>query len=210
MHPADVSIKYVADYSACQPVRADDAWWDTALAAAGRAWDSSRTHTASAQNEGAGESRTVEAFSGSAGTSTAAAAVGPSTGANGSRAAAMESDATSIASATADARRAAAEEQARLLASQPLPPSLAAIKKHPLYVLERDLGKYEVIHPTDTRPVGICKGLRVYPRSCAKQVKVTLELGKQSTFEYDQYDVICFDLDSLVLVAQSSVSLLRT
>ena len=32
-------------------------------------------------------------------------------------------------------------------------------------MLERDVKQYEIIYPLDTKPVGLCKGVRVFPRS---------------------------------------------
>jgi hypothetical protein len=71
-----------------------------------------------------------------------------------------------------DRRRAAEDaELRRREAQQPLPTSLAEYKRHPVYVLQRDLKTSQVIHPSDTRPAGLCKGQRVYPRSAVHDVR---------------------------------------
>jgi xeroderma pigmentosum group C-complementing protein len=41
---------------------------------------------------------------------------------------------------------------------------LSAFAKHHLYVLEKHFGKYRVIHPPDTKPVGFFKAMPVYLR----------------------------------------------
>lgn len=68
---------------------------------------------------------------------------------------------------------AAAAEEAEVrsrLASRPIPTSLAAFKKDPSYVLEKDIGRYEALHPADTPLVGLFKGHKVFPRSAVKRV----------------------------------------
>ena len=68
------------------------------------------------------------------------------------------------------AAAAEAAEVARRLSSQPLPSSLGAYKKHAKFILERDLGRYETIHPAGTPPAGMCKGYKVYPRSAVAKL----------------------------------------
>jgi hypothetical protein len=63
----------------------------------------------------------------------------------------------------------AAEMRARL-ASQPMPTSLAAFKKDPHYVLLKDVGVYQTLHPADTPAVGIFKGHKVYPRAAVQRL----------------------------------------
>jgi len=64
-----------------------------------------------------------------------------------------------------------AEELRRSAEQQPLPTSLTEYKGHPLYVLERDIGRHQVLHPPHTPPLGLCKGQRVYPRGALREVK---------------------------------------
>ena len=71
-------------------------------------------------------------------------------------------------SAAEAARAAEAAEDAELAEwSQKLPPlptSLAAYKKHPQLVLERDIGRFEAIHPPETPALAFVKGQRVFAR----------------------------------------------
>ena len=59
-----------------------------------------------------------------------------------------------------------AEELWRRERAQPLPTSLAEYKRHPLFVLARDIKSTQAIHPPSTRPIGLCKGQQVYSRAC--------------------------------------------
>lgn len=53
--------------------------------------------------------------------------------------------------------------------TEPLPSSQQAYRTHPLYALERWLGKYQALHPRG--PVlGLCAGQPVFPRACVKQL----------------------------------------
>ncbi|VDO67270.1 unnamed protein product [Haemonchus placei] len=54
------------------------------------------------------------------------------------------------------------------LVKKPLPTTLSEYKNHPLYVLEKDLLKFEAIYPRpeDQKPLGEVRGHKVYPRSC--------------------------------------------
>ncbi|PIO59383.1 DNA repair protein Rad4, partial [Teladorsagia circumcincta] len=53
------------------------------------------------------------------------------------------------------------------LVNKPLPTTLSEYKNHPLYVLEKDLLKFEAIYPRpeDQKPLGVVRGHKVYPRS---------------------------------------------
>ncbi|KAK6053605.1 DNA repair protein Rad4, partial [Cooperia oncophora] len=53
------------------------------------------------------------------------------------------------------------------LVNKPLPTTLSEYKNHPLYVLEKDLLKFEAIYPRpeDQKPLGEVRGHKVYPRS---------------------------------------------
>ncbi|EYB82400.1 hypothetical protein Y032_0360g3433, partial [Ancylostoma ceylanicum] len=53
------------------------------------------------------------------------------------------------------------------LVNKPLPATLSEYKNHPLYVLEKDLLKFEGIYPKpeDQKPLGEVRGHKVYPRS---------------------------------------------
>ncbi|VDM71003.1 unnamed protein product, partial [Strongylus vulgaris] len=53
------------------------------------------------------------------------------------------------------------------LISKPLPTTLSEFKNHPLYVLEKDLLKFEGIYPRpeDQKPLGEIRGHKVYPRT---------------------------------------------
>ncbi|CAI4224475.1 unnamed protein product [Auanema sp. JU1783] len=52
------------------------------------------------------------------------------------------------------------------LVMRPLPTSLAEFKNHPLYVLEKDLLKFQALYPPieKQKPIGAVKGHNVYPR----------------------------------------------
>ncbi|EFO26866.2 DNA repair protein Rad4 containing protein [Loa loa] len=51
------------------------------------------------------------------------------------------------------------------LFSKPKPTSVPEYKNHPLYVLEKDLSKYETIYPENQQPVGKIKDFNIYLRS---------------------------------------------
>ncbi|VDM81249.1 unnamed protein product [Strongylus vulgaris] len=53
------------------------------------------------------------------------------------------------------------------LVNKPLPTTVAEYKNHPLYVLEKDLLKFEGIYPKpeDQKPLGEVRGHKVFPRS---------------------------------------------
>uniref|UniRef100_A0A0N5AJM6 Rad4 domain-containing protein n=1 Tax=Syphacia muris TaxID=451379 RepID=A0A0N5AJM6_9BILA len=52
------------------------------------------------------------------------------------------------------------------LMSQPMPLNISDFKSHPLYVLKKDLLKFEAIYPPDQPPIGKVRNVEVYPRSC--------------------------------------------
>uniref|UniRef100_A0A1I7TQF6 Rad4 domain-containing protein n=1 Tax=Caenorhabditis tropicalis TaxID=1561998 RepID=A0A1I7TQF6_9PELO len=54
------------------------------------------------------------------------------------------------------------------LVKRPLPTVMSEYKNHPLYVLEKDLLKFEAIYPPPEtqKPLGQIRGHNVYPRSC--------------------------------------------
>ncbi|EJD74033.1 DNA repair protein Rad4 containing protein [Loa loa] len=51
------------------------------------------------------------------------------------------------------------------LLSKPKPATVAEYKNHPLYVLKKDILKYEAIYPEDQAPIGQIRGIDIYPRS---------------------------------------------
>ncbi|ORX95525.1 Rad4-domain-containing protein [Basidiobolus meristosporus CBS 931.73] len=66
-------------------------------------------------------------------------------------------------------------EDAELLScevSEAMPTSIAAFNNHPLYVLERHLKKFEVLHPQGP-VIGHIRGEPIYPRSCVKETHTT-------------------------------------
>ncbi|CAH8624268.1 unnamed protein product [Schistosoma guineensis] len=52
------------------------------------------------------------------------------------------------------------------LLSEPLPKRMQDFKNHPLYVLQRHLLKFQVIHPSDSIPLGYFRNEPVYSRDC--------------------------------------------
>uniref|UniRef100_A0A1I7SMT0 Transcriptional regulator n=1 Tax=Bursaphelenchus xylophilus TaxID=6326 RepID=A0A1I7SMT0_BURXY len=56
------------------------------------------------------------------------------------------------------------EQIKKHLLSQPMPKSLNEFKNHPLYVLEKDLLKFEAIYPKDIKSFGEVRGHKIYPR----------------------------------------------
>ncbi|VDP86569.1 unnamed protein product [Schistosoma mattheei] len=52
------------------------------------------------------------------------------------------------------------------LLSEPLPKRMQDFKNHPLYVLQRHLLKFQVIHPPDSIPLGYFRNEPVYSRDC--------------------------------------------
>ncbi|XP_047004381.1 DNA repair protein complementing XP-C cells homolog [Schistocerca americana] len=58
------------------------------------------------------------------------------------------------------------EDLDRQLQDRPLPTSLAEYKNHPLYVLKKDLLKFQAIYPPDAPTLGFVRGHPVYAREC--------------------------------------------
>ncbi|EJW80776.1 DNA repair protein Rad4 containing protein [Wuchereria bancrofti] len=48
---------------------------------------------------------------------------------------------------------------------KPKPATVAEYKNHPLYVLKKDILKYEAIYPEDQAPIGRIRGIDIFPRS---------------------------------------------
>ncbi|VIO93276.1 DNA repair protein Rad4 containing protein [Brugia malayi] len=65
------------------------------------------------------------------------------------------------------------------LFSIPKPTSVSEYKNHPLYVLEKDLSKYEAIYPENLQPVGKIKDLNIYLRSSVHKLEGTINWMKQ-------------------------------
>lgn len=65
------------------------------------------------------------------------------------------------------------------LFSIPKPTSVSEYKNHPLYVLEKDLSKYEAIYPENLQPVGKIKDLDIYLRSSVHKLEGTINWMKQ-------------------------------
>uniref|UniRef100_A0A5S6QWD8 Rad4 beta-hairpin domain-containing protein n=1 Tax=Trichuris muris TaxID=70415 RepID=A0A5S6QWD8_TRIMR len=62
------------------------------------------------------------------------------------------------------------EEIERQLIDRPLPRKISEYKNHPLYVLERDLLKFQALYPKDIQPIGYCSSVPVYRRSAVCQL----------------------------------------
>ncbi|XP_047004382.1 DNA repair protein complementing XP-C cells homolog isoform X1 [Schistocerca americana] len=58
------------------------------------------------------------------------------------------------------------EDLYRQLQDQPMPTTLAEYKNHPLYVLKKDLLKFQAIYPPDAPTLGFVRGHPVYAREC--------------------------------------------
>ena len=170
----DVTARYVDDYGGCCVARTDASWWEAALAAHRAAAVGSAAGHADGGAEGGRGMRGQDGSGGTASTpidlddedeggesSTAPRGVG----------AAQAGDTTHAAHAAhAAAEAEAAELRARAEALPPLPTSLNLYKKHPQFVLERDIGRYEAVHPPSTASVGLCKGQRVFARSAVHRL----------------------------------------
>jgi xeroderma pigmentosum group C-complementing protein len=60
----------------------------------------------------------------------------------------------------------------KLIYAEPVPNTLGALKRHPLYVLEQDIGRWEGIYPKDaTTTVGSVRGLVVYKRTAVVSLR---------------------------------------
>jgi xeroderma pigmentosum group C-complementing protein len=79
------------------------------------------------------------------------------------------------------------------LRSKPFPTTIKEFKDHPLYVLERDLLKFEAIYPKDTQPLGQIRKENIYPRSTVHVLKNKLtwiKLGRSVVEEEKAYKVV--------------------
>uniref|UniRef100_A0A0R3S1Y3 BHD_3 domain-containing protein n=1 Tax=Elaeophora elaphi TaxID=1147741 RepID=A0A0R3S1Y3_9BILA len=65
------------------------------------------------------------------------------------------------------------------LFSKPKPTAVAEYKNHPLYVLEKDLSKYETIYPENQEPIGKIKDFNIYPRSSVHRLDGAINWMKQ-------------------------------
>uniref|UniRef100_A0A914EAE3 Uncharacterized protein n=1 Tax=Acrobeloides nanus TaxID=290746 RepID=A0A914EAE3_9BILA len=68
----------------------------------------------------------------------------------------------------------------RYLESLPLPAMMADFKNHPLYVLEKDLLKFEAIYPPDIKPIAEFRGHKVLPRSAVHVLQGDLNWIRQA------------------------------
>ncbi|MCP9266522.1 DNA repair protein complementing XP-C cells-like protein [Dirofilaria immitis] len=66
------------------------------------------------------------------------------------------------------------------LLSKPKPATIAEYKNHPLYVLKKDILKYEAIYPEDQVPIGQIRGIDIYPRSSVFHLDGALNWIKQA------------------------------
>jgi len=67
------------------------------------------------------------------------------------------------------------------LKSLPMPTTISEFKRHPLYVLERDLLKFEAIYPPDTESLGkIGQRHLIYPRSAVHKLEGSLNWIKEA------------------------------
>uniref|UniRef100_A0A8R1XPM6 Fe2OG dioxygenase domain-containing protein n=1 Tax=Onchocerca volvulus TaxID=6282 RepID=A0A8R1XPM6_ONCVO len=66
------------------------------------------------------------------------------------------------------------------LLSKPKPATVAEYKNHPLYVLKKDILKYEAIYPEDQAPIGRIRGIDIYPRSSVFHLDGALNWIKQA------------------------------
>nr|CAD7398318.1 unnamed protein product [Timema cristinae] len=62
------------------------------------------------------------------------------------------------------------EDLEQQLHDRPLPSSLSEYKNHPLYVLRKDLLKFEAIYPPDAPTLGFIRGQEVFARECVKNL----------------------------------------
>lgn len=68
----------------------------------------------------------------------------------------------------------------RYLESLPMSTVVADFKNHPLYVLEKDLLKFEAIYPPDIIPIAEIRGHKVYPRSSVHVLQGDLNWIRQA------------------------------
>lgn len=57
------------------------------------------------------------------------------------------------------------------LSSTPLPTKISEYKNHPLYVIKKDLLKFQGIYPSDAPPLGFIRGEPVYARECVQLLR---------------------------------------
>ncbi|CAG9536469.1 unnamed protein product [Cercopithifilaria johnstoni] len=65
------------------------------------------------------------------------------------------------------------------LFDKPKPSTVSEYKNHPLYVLEKDLSKYETIYPENQQPVGKIKDFNIYLRSSVHRLDGVINWMKQ-------------------------------
>jgi xeroderma pigmentosum group C-complementing protein len=66
------------------------------------------------------------------------------------------------------AEKAEEQEFDKLVSSTPLPTKISEYKNHPLYVIKKDLLKFQGIYPSDAPPLGFIRGEPVYARECVR------------------------------------------
>ncbi|VDN02655.1 unnamed protein product [Thelazia callipaeda] len=66
------------------------------------------------------------------------------------------------------------------LLSKPKPATIAEYKNHPLYVLKKDILKYEAIYPENQASIGQIRGIDIYPRSSVFHLDTSLNWMKQA------------------------------
>ena len=57
------------------------------------------------------------------------------------------------------------------MSSTPLPNKISEYKNHPLYVIKKDLLKFQGIYPSDAPPLGFIRGEPVYARECVQLLR---------------------------------------
>ena len=57
------------------------------------------------------------------------------------------------------------------ISSTPLPTKISEFKNHPLYVLKKDLLKFQGIYPSDAPPLGFIRGEPIYARECVQLLR---------------------------------------
>ena len=60
------------------------------------------------------------------------------------------------------------KREARAIEKHPIPTTIGELRKHPLYVLARDIHVYQSLFPNDVKPIAHVKGEPVYNRSDVK------------------------------------------
>jgi hypothetical protein len=180
----DVTARYAVNLAASHAKRTDSEWWQAALRAVhaelhlvGQPSSSSASssfassHLASPAEKGASSTEGTAAHRASHATSSAPPRSSESGAASSSSTSLTQTARRSLEVIDVDAEDAEATELARRAARQPLPSSLSEYKRHPLYILQRDIKSTQAIHPPSTKPVGLCKGQRVYPRMAVHELR---------------------------------------